>query len=151
MKMLYRFLILLGFLLAGCADQDSPAGEPGETTDPAPAPAEAGETAAVPPFDEEAPLMPPELLEPDNEATVFEEKPLFRWSEVPGRGMYVVEIHQFEDMNAPAWSDYVDETSWRIPENLSGLQHGESYHWRVRRGMSDWSGTRSFTVDLRRE
>ncbi|MCC5845905.1 MAG: fibronectin type III domain-containing protein [Verrucomicrobia bacterium] len=114
----------------------------------APASAQASAEAAADPVMDEVELVPPELLEPENNATVFEEKPLFRWSEVPGRDLYQVEIHQYEDLEAPAWSDYPEETSWRISENFSGLQDGETYFWRVRRGMSDWSEVYTFTVDL---
>lgn len=94
----------------------------------------------------------PELLEPADGATVFEEKPLFRWSEVESGGrMYQVEIHASDDMNAPAWSDNPEETSWRIVDDLAGLDHGRTYFWRVKKLniTSDWSEVRSFTVDLK--
>lgn len=136
-------LIPVFFLLAACGPNDQIDPEtPGTPDTPAP---------ATDFSEEEVEPVPPELLEPQDQATVFEEKPLLSWEEVPGRGMYVVEIHQYEDMRAPAWSDYVNETEWRISEEFSGLEHDGTYFWRVRRGMSNWSEVRSLTVDLERD
>jgi hypothetical protein len=137
MKKICLFAVSLFLLFAGCGNQDTDAPAPG-----GPAP-----VTGLEPFVEEEPV-PPELVSPENNATVFEEKPLLSWTEVPGRGSYVVEIHQNENMEAPGWSDYVQVTEWRISDEFAGLDHEETYYWRVRRGMSDWSETRSFTVDL---
>jgi uncharacterized protein (DUF1684 family) len=91
----------------------------------------------------------PKLLKPENNATVFEDKPLLEWTETSGDKLYQVEIHSDESMEAPTWSDYPSENSWRIEEKFMGLDDGETYYWRVKRGMSDWSEVYSFTVELK--
>lgn len=91
----------------------------------------------------------PTPVSPENNATVHEEKPLFEWSEIPGDQLYQVEIHQYEDLMAPAWSDYPKENTWRIEEKFMGLDDGETYYWRVKKGNSEWSEVYKFTVELK--
>lgn len=74
---------------------------------------------------------------------------MFKWTEVPGGQLYQIEIHQYEEIKAPACSDYPSENSWRIEEKFMGLGHGEKYYWKVKRGSSDWSEVFTFTVDLK--
>ncbi len=132
-------IISISFMLAACGKNEQTDSKSLEVPD--------GIDENVGMVEEE--LIPPKLLEPENNATVFEEKPMFKWTEVPGDRLYQVEIHQYEGMEAPAWSDYPEGTSWRIEEKFMGLDHGKTYYWRVKRGQSDWSEVYSFTVDLK--
>lgn len=130
------YFVLIGFLITSCAGERETNEEQSKNTN-----------TSIDTVDETP--QTPKLISPENNATVFEEKPLFEWTDVSVGRRYTVEIHQNEDMEAPAWSDNPKENTWRIEEKFSGLDDGKTYYWRVKNGASDWSEVYSFTVELK--
>lgn len=89
----------------------------------------------------------PKLLKPENNSVVNTGKPIFEWTEIPGNRLYTIEIHSDKSMNSPSWDGNPSENKFQIEEKFMPLESGETYYWRVKRGMSDWSETFSLTVE----
>lgn len=100
------------------------------------------------------PLLPPQLLLPNNNGVVRTNYPLLTWTPVALPSCYLVQIH-----NAPFTSDDQPVLQQATIVNLTGyvtsyLANG-TYYWRVRVGGTcdvnpgPWSQTRTFKIQVK--
>lgn len=69
----------------------------------------------------------PELLTPENNATLTDNTPTFSWSSVPGAAGYRLVVAEKQDFSSPVLENLIDGTTFTPP---SGLSPG-SYYWKV--------------------
>lgn len=106
-----------------------------------------GNTTVIGSFTEVT-LAAPVLISPENNAAGVSVTPELNWEELSGAEGYTVQVSKNSDMASPIVNQSdITETSFE----LSGLENGTKYHWRVRGvndvGESAWSDIWSFTTE----
>ena len=96
----------------------------------------------------QAPPPAPSLVSPIDGAENVSQPLTLDWDVVSGADSYQVQI----DTNGTFSERVVDSTMSTSECEVSGLEEGNIYHWRVRAHNSvdwgDWSSTRSFTTEI---
>ncbi len=137
-KLKLSLLICIAFVVANCEEQKED-----KIVEPATGLKSAEELEA----ENNEEIEGPKLLKPENNSKVNTGKPVFEWTEIPGDGLYTIEIHGDDEMNTPSWDGNPRENKFQIEDKFMSLENGKTYFWRVKKGRSDWSETFSVTVE----
>lgn len=96
-------------------------------------------------------LLPPTLLQPENNSWVNDNTPLFDWTDVSGADGYQILVDNDPNFTSPEINDFPSVSQY-VP--IIELQENVLYHWKVRArntttgDSSDWSTTWVFRVDI---